>query len=339
MSGMKLVALLHGAGYVGGEVIKLMTSHPSAKLVAATSRAFTNQPIWAAHPHLRGTTDLTFCSFDDLDLDALDAILVTAEHGQGVVAVQRLLERGFAGAIVDLTADFRFERPEQYGTWFGYTHPAPDLLDAFQYGLVEVNAPYPAGTQYIANPGCFATGTSLALYPLGQHLGTFEAHIQALTGASGSGAKPKPTTHFPTRSGNVRAYKVLRHQHQPEMQQVAGPGATLHFVPVSGPWTRGIWGTVQVSLPDGVTEADVANWYQAAYGDKPLVRLWDCLPELRAVVNTPFADLGWVVQDGHLVVGFAIDNLLKGAASQAIQNLNLVLDLPETDGLLRGGAE
>ncbi|GAB5521418.1 MAG: N-acetyl-gamma-glutamyl-phosphate reductase [Rhodothermales bacterium] len=331
---IKQVALLHGAGYVGGEVIKLLTGHPLVELVAATSRAFTHQPVWSAHSHLRGTTDLTFCSFDDLDLDALDAILVTAEHGQGVAAVQKLLDGGFEGAIIDLTADFRFTRADQYEQWFGYTHPAPELLDAFVYGLVEVNAPYPEGTMYVANPGCFATATSLALYPLGQHLGTFDAHIQALTGASGSGAKPKPTTHFPTRSGNVRAYKVLQHQHLPEMQQVAGEGATLHFVPVSGPWTRGIWGTMQVSLPDGITEADVSRWYHAAYIDKPLIRLWDGLPELRTVVNTPFADLGWVVQDGHLVVGFAIDNLMKGAASQAVQNLNLVLGLPETVGLL-----
>jgi N-acetyl-gamma-glutamyl-phosphate reductase len=112
----------------------------------------------------------------------------------------------------------------------------------------------------------------------------------------------------------------------------------LQFVPVSGPWTRGIWGTAQVTLPETITEADVAHWYDQAYGDAPLVRMWPELPELRYAVNMPTCDLGFEIQDGHLVVGFALDNLLKGAASQAIQNLNLVLGLPDTTGLLPTGS-
>ncbi|MEX0746584.1 MAG: Asd/ArgC dimerization domain-containing protein, partial [Rhodothermales bacterium] len=200
-------------------------------------------------------------------------------------------------------------------------------------GLPEVYAPYPDGTRYIANPGCFASGLSLALWPAATNLPTFSASVTALTGASGSGARPKETTHYPTREGNVRAYKVLRHQHLPEVLQVLGEGASVAFIPVSGPWTRGIWGTAQIELPN--EGEDVDSWFHSAYDGKPFIRLWENeLPELRFAVHTPFCDIGWMVQDRHLVIAFAMDNLLKGAASQAVQNLNLLLGLPETTGLL-----
>ncbi len=332
-SSLKHVALLHGAGYAGGELIRLLATHPHVSLDVVTSRTFAGQPVWAAHPALRGQTALVFSDGEDLPLDALDAVFIAAEHGQGARAVAGLLEAGYAGAIVDLSADFRFRDPDVYDRWFGFTHPAPERLSDFAYGLPEVHAPY--ATTYIANPGCFATGLTLALWPLARHLPRLEAAVTALTGASGSGTRPKATTHFPTRDGNVRAYKVLAHQHLPEVLQTLGPNAEVAFVPVSGPWTRGIWGTAHVALPDGFTEADVATWYEDAYAAAPAVRCWPgTLPELRYAVGTPFCDLGWTLRDGHLVVGFALDNLLKGAASQAVQNMNLVLGLPETAGLL-----
>ena len=324
------VGLLHGAGYAGGELIRLLTAHPLVELASVTSRTFADQPVWAAHPHLRGQADLAFSS--EIDACDLDAVLVAAEHGQGAQAVLGLLETGFDGAIVDLSADFRFRDPALYETWFGFSHPAPDLLDQFAYGLPEVVAPYT--TRYVANPGCFATALSLALWALTEHLPDLQASVTALTGASGSGTRPRTTTHFPTRDGNVRAYKVLAHQHLPEVEAVLGKHADVAFTPASGPWTRGIWGTAHIVLPDGVTADDVAGWYQSAYADAPCVRLWPSLPELRYAVHTPYCDLGWSVQGRHLIVGFAIDNLLKGAASQAVQNLNLVLGLPQVTGLV-----
>ena len=239
--GTKQVAVLHAAGYAGRELIRLLLGHPEAVLAAVTSRTFAGQPVWTAHPTLRGQTDLVFTDPAALDVAGLDAVMITAEHGKGGAAVMGLLEAGFDGTIVDLSADCRFDDPGLYDTWFGYTHPAPALLGDFAYGLVEVNAPYPAGTKWVANPGCFASGVGLALWPLAQHLSPLHASVTALTGASGSGAKPKTTTHYPTRDGNVRAYKILAHQHLPEIQQTLGPGAEVAFVPVSGPWTRGIW--------------------------------------------------------------------------------------------------
>lgn len=333
-SATKHIILLHGAGYVGGEIARLLVDHPGVSLDAVTSRTFAGQPVWTPHPALRGETDLSFGTPDDLDLSNVDAVMTAAEHGKGHEDVTWLLDRGFDGAIVDLSADFRYKDPSLYEEWFDYTHPAPELLDEFVYGLPEVNGPYPPNTRLIANPGCFATGLGLSLRPIAQHLSAPEVTVTALTGASGSGATPKSSTHFPTREGNVRAYKVFNHQHLPEVLQAVGGSPDIGFVPVSGPWTRGIWGTIQVSLPNDVDADTVSDWYRSAYGDAPFVRLWAGeLPELRYAVNTPYCDIGWVVDGSRMVAGFAIDNLLKGAASQAVQNLNLLLDLPETLGL------
>ena len=331
----KQVALLHGAGYVGGVLIQLLMTHPGVVLRAVTSRTFAGQPVWQAHPHLRGQTGLTFTDPEDLNLSGIEALLVASEHGQSAHEIPALLDAGFDGQIVDLSADFRYADPALYETWFEYTHPAPGLIDAFVYGIPEINGPYDADQQFVANPGCYATGITCALWPLAQLDRPIQASVTALTGASGSGARPSPATHFPTRDGNVRAYKVLAHQHTPEIQQTLGEHVDLAFAPASGPWTRGIWGTAHITLPESADDDTVAGWFSDAYADAACVRLWPGqLPELRAAVRTPFCDVGWTVHGQHLVVGFAIDNLLKGAASQAVQNLNLLLGLPETAGLL-----
>ena len=331
------IALLHGAGYVGGELIRLLAGHPDVTPAAVTSRTFAGKPVHAAHPSLRGQVDQSFMAPDAVDVDAMDAVVVAAEHGQSRRVIPMLREAGFDGPIVDLSRDFRFADPGTYTTppLDDGAHPAPELLTKAVYGLPELNAPYPAETQLIANPGCYATALTLALAPLAAQDVPFTASITALTGASGSGASPSAATHFPSRDGNVRAYKVLGHQHTPEVTQSLGEHVQVDFVPTSGPWTRGIWGTAHVTWPKPVEAETVAQWYQAHYGDAPFVRCApDQLPELHWAVQTPFCDLGWQVQENTLVVGFAIDNLLKGAASQAVQNLNLLLGLPETAGLI-----
>ena len=326
------VGILHGAGYGGGELLRLLLAHPNVRIAGATSRTFAGQPVWTSHAHLRGQTDLTFA--DSLDLQGVDAVVIAAEHGQAAAAVARLDQAGFGGAIVDLSADFRFSDPSVYHERFGTAHPLPDRLGDFFYRIPEISGDPPAGCRAIANPGCFATAITAALWPLAQHLDLVDAHVTALTGASGSGARPSTGTHFPTRDGNVRGYKVLGHQHVPEVEATLGDRARVHFVPASGPWTRGIWGTAHVALPDGVDQATVRGWFDDAYPSGGLIRVWDGLPELRYSVGTPFCDVGVVVNRGVAVVGFALDNLMKGAASQAIQNLNTLLGLGHTTGLL-----
>jgi N-acetyl-gamma-glutamyl-phosphate reductase len=326
------VGILHGAGYVGREVIGLVLRHPGLRLVAVTSSTFAGQPLWVSHPSLRGVTDLRFS--DVLD-ESVDALFVTAGHGQSASAIGKARDEGFDGVIVDLSADFRYPDVASYERWIGAQHTRPDLLPGAIYSLPEITGDLPSDARLIANPGCFATAQALALWPLSNNLPDSPVAVTALTGASGSGATPKPGTHFPDRDGNLKAYKVFEHQHAAEISQLFPPGFDFSFVPVSGPWTRGIWGTAQVVVPAGTTADDVASWYRQAYGEAPLIRLSPgTLPEMLHVVNTPFADLGWVLSDRHLVVGFSIDNLMKGAASQAIQNLNLALGLPAEAGLL-----
>ena len=334
MSRKHRVALLHGAGYAGGELIRILLNHPSLSLQAATSRSFAGNPIWHAHPHLKGQTDLVFSDPKDVNPHEFEGLLVSGEHGQSASLLAGIIRDGYEGCAVDLSADFRLKTAEDYLKWYKFDHPHPDLLDQFVYGMPEIRSPYPTGTRFIANPGCFATGIGLSIWPLSLHLPPTNLAITALTGASGSGARPKATTHYPTRDGNVRAYKVLSHQHLGEINYAQRHTHTLSFVPVSGPWTRGIWGTVQAALPSSVSESDVHNWYHTAYDAHSLVRLWpNALPELRVAARTPFADIGWIIKDHQLVVGFAIDNLLKGAASQAVQNLNILFGLPDTLGL------
>ena len=344
-------AVLHGAGYAGGELLALLLAHPLADPVAVTSRSQAGRPVWATHARLRSQTDLAYSAPDDLDPGAVDVAFVCAEHGQGAAAVQALRRSGFGGLVVDLSADHRLGSVETYERVYGLVHPDPDALRAAVYGLAEVHRERLAGLgdgpAVVANPGCFASGVALALWPLAGALGAFHAHVTALTGASGSGARPSATTHYPTRDGNVRAYKPLAHRHLAEVDETlaaavpagAGGRPVVHFVPASGPWTRGIWGTAHVALPDGVGRPEVDRAFAAAYAESPLVRASPgALPELLPVVGTPFFDVGWVVQDRHLVIGFALDNLLKGAASQAVQALNLVRGWPEALGLLPGVA-
>ena len=333
------IAVLHGAGYVGGELIRLLHAHPLMHLGSVTSRTFAGEPVHVAHPVLRGQVDLSFTAPDDLNLSAVDALVIAAEHGQSMHLVPEILASGYDGPIVDLSADFRLSDAETYAEWYGQAHAAPELLDQFAYGLPEQIPSNVAAAKHVANPGCYATGLSLAVAPLAAQGKPLDLHVTACTGASGSGATPSAATHFPDRDGNVRAYSVLGHRHLAEVAQVVGPDVDVSFVPVSGPWTRGIWGTVQGRWPEPLSLDAVTHWYADAYADADCVRLSPgALPELRPVAGTPFADLGWQVDGRRLVVGFALDNLLKGAASQAVQNLNRTLGVPDAAGLLPGHA-
>ncbi|MBL7978769.1 MAG: N-acetyl-gamma-glutamyl-phosphate reductase [Bacteroidetes Order II. Incertae sedis bacterium] len=325
-------AVLHGGGYVGMWMIELLLRHPEVSLKWVTSRSGAGRPIHSVHPTLFGKTDLLFSAPEAVDYNELDVVFITAEHKQGVYVVMNLLEKGYNGKIIDLSADFRFQNASLYSTWFGYEHPAPDVLPLFQYGLVEIYEAQIRESRYVANPGCFATALNLALYPLSRSLPETHFHITAMTGASGSGNKASAGTHFPNRSGNVRTYKVLNHQHQPEILQTCGVETMFSFVPVSGPWTYGIWASIQFSAE--VTKKQLDEWYLEAYGNQPGIRLWPSLPELLPVVGTPFCDLGTAAGKREGVVVVAIDNLWKGASSQAIQNMNLMTGLPVMKGLL-----
>jgi len=327
------IAILHGAGYVGKELIRLVLQHAHLELQAVSSRSQKGKQLWQVHPELLGLSDLHFS--EDVDFSNIDAVFVAAEHGKSMSVISELIQDGFKGQIIDMSADFRLRDTKVYKKVYGQEHVAKEINDSFVYGLTEVNRSSIANSQWVGNPGCFATAISLALFPLAEKMGNGlikkDIMISAITGASGSGAQASATTHFPTRDGNIRAYKVLEHRHQAEVNQILGGSDSIRFLPISGPWVRGIWGNAQLAFEGH----DPKTLFDEAYSEEHFVRVHHGnMPEMRWSQQTPFADIGWVQSGDRLVVGFAIDNLMKGAASQAIQNLNVMLGLDERTGLI-----
>lgn len=331
---MKKVVVYNAAGYVGMQLLVAVARHPRLQLLAATSRSFAGQPLAAADPRYAGLLDGHFVAPEQAPIADADAVLLAAEHGQAEAIVARLLDGGYNGVIVDLSADFRLRNADDYPRYYGREHGRPDLLARFRYGLVDLANTDADHGRLIANPGCFATGVQLALWPLTQLGLPLSVALCALTGATGSGAQPSAITHYPTRDSNVRAYKVYQHQHEGEILQTLGSDVDLSFVPLSGPWSAGIFGLAQLPLPSGESAQSIAALYRQAFAARPLVRLHEgTLPELRHAAGGPCIDIGWLIRGERLAIGFALDNLLKGAATQAIENLNLALGYAQAEGI------
>ncbi|OGS36286.1 MAG: N-acetyl-gamma-glutamyl-phosphate reductase [Elusimicrobia bacterium RIFOXYD12_FULL_66_9] len=338
---MLRVGIEGGAGFTGGELIRLLLAHPKVEIAAATSATFPGQPVFLAHPNLRGRTSLSFTR--KLDYAKLDCLFLAGGHGDAMNNVPAILaETGTRLRIIDLSGDFRLRDEALYPVWYTRKHKAPALLKKFAYGLVELNRAEIGKARLIANPGCFATATALALGPLAQGGVSGVVSVTAITGSSGSGAAPTSITHHPTRHANLKAYKPFTHQHIPEIEQIlerlAGKKALrLSLVPISGPFSRGIYAVCQVDLPKGWTAERVKDLYAAAYKGSSFVRLVPEPPSLNAVNGSNHCDVFVTVQDGRICVISAIDNLVKGASGQAIQNLNVMMGWDEDIGLEAAG--
>ncbi|MHC5010755.1 MAG: N-acetyl-gamma-glutamyl-phosphate reductase [Planctomycetota bacterium] len=335
-------AILGGTGYGGMELLRLLLSHPGAEVTVVTSRT-EEGAVGDRHPHLRGFTDLRFTRETPEVLDRLaasnDLLFQAKPHGVSARETPALLAANPALKVIDLSGDFRLKDASLYETWYGFAHPRPDLLAEAVYGLPECGGRAEvADARLVANPGCHAAATLLALWPLvrGGALGG-RAAVTSVTGSSGSGAVAKPGTHHPERFSNFKAYRPLHHQHLPEVLQALGDGTEVDFVPCSAPLSRGIYVTAFAPVGDRRGE-DVAALFAAAYRDEPFVRLREDPPELRAVAGTNMADVSVTIRAGTAVVNVAIDNLGKGMAGTAVQNLNLLFGLDETTGLAFPGA-
>lgn len=304
------VALAGASGYTGMEVLRIAISHPGISITELYGASSAGKSIQSLVPAFAGFYDLEIRDIATLTGTTADAVILALPHGESKALVDALLSNGYKGKIVDIGSDHRADCRAIYG-----------LVEAFRESI--------EGADFVANPGCFATAIQLGVKPLSDAGLVDQVFVTGVTGSSGSGATPSATTHSSTRIGNLKAYKVFEHQHLDEIRHTVG--VPVHFVPVSGPFVRGIWITIQATLTQ---EADVDAIFANAYASSPMVRLRQGLPELKPVVGTNFADIGWVVQGNHVVIGVAIDNLGKGAAGQALQNLNLMLGLPETTGLL-----
>jgi N-acetyl-gamma-glutamyl-phosphate reductase len=323
-------ALILGAsGYGGGELLRWLSGHPAVKSLRGTARSHAGKPFWAQHPNLRGLVDGLFEAAPDwaaLAQSPAPVLFSALPHGElgrlwpeleAASQTHGLLDRL---TVIDLSVDFRLD-------------------PAWTYGLAEWHPSRLAGAKRIANPGCFATALQLALLPLAAWKPAFVA-VTAATGSSGSGAAPSDTTHHPTRATDFRAYKVLHHQHEAEvLRTLAAEGweAPLSFVPQSAPMVRGIFATAQFPLPAGLDAATLKAHFEAFYRDRFFVRMVEGSPRVAATTGSAFADIAVAAHHGHGVVMVALDNLGKGMATQAVQNLNLSLGLPEWTGLLHPG--
>jgi N-acetyl-gamma-glutamyl-phosphate reductase len=343
MSRRRTVAIVGGSGYGGAECLRWLLPHPGFEVVAATSRRHAGRPVAEVHGNLLGFTDLRFSDTAAADLAlGVDALVLALPHGEPLHQVPAILAVDETVRIVDLSGDFRLSDPEVYRRFYGRPHLAAELLDTFAYGLTETNRAAIDAARRIANPGCFATGAALALAPLAE-AGLLDADVvvSAATGSSGSGVDAKSTTHHPERTGDFRAYRVLRHQHAPEIEaELARRGASdarIRMVPHSAPLARGIFTTAVARLPDGAPEERVREIYERCCSEEPFLRLREGTPRLAEVAGTNFCDLAVHVDDGTVVVLSAIDNLGKGMAGQAVQNLNRLFGYEETEGLLVPG--
>ena len=345
MSAPIQTVVLGGTGYVGGELLRLLTAHPSFELAAAVSESKAGEPIGETFGHLsQHYRDATFVSHDAWP-DALEAggklaLFAAGPHGASAGMIAAALDKAESKGIevhcVDASADFRFKTLEEYEAVYGSGHGAPDLLAQFASGVPELAGQ--TDTPHIGNPGCFATAVQLAIVPLlRDSLVDGGLFVTGITGSTGSGKSPKPGTHHPERHSNLYAYKPLAHRHAPEIVHHAtlasGHTPALHFVPHSGPFARGIHVTVHANAASGVDQQALDSAFDKAYGDAPFVSYVDGAPKLKDVVASNYCRVGATVKDDALVVMCVIDNLVKGASGGAIQWMNRLWSLPETAGL------
>jgi len=320
------VGIAGGAGYTGGELIRLLINHPNVELSFVHSKSNAGNPVYKVHQDLIGETDLKFTN--ELN-NNIDVLFLCVGHGE---AKKFLDETNIDDTIriIDLSQDFRLHQKSAIAN------------RQFVYGLPELNKAEIKKSQYLANPGCFATATLLALAPMVKSgLLSGRIIVDAKTGSSGSGAKPAANTHHPQRMNSFYAYKPFIHQHVPEIEQhlhaVGRFGHELVFMTHSLPVARGIFASCYLETTAQVSNEDLQNLYRHFYESSFFVRLVDGSPDINWVKNTNFCDIAAHSNGKQIVVFSAIDNLVKGAAGQAVQNMNLMFGLDETKGLIFSG--
>jgi N-acetyl-gamma-glutamyl-phosphate reductase len=313
----RTVVIAGATGYAGAELVRLLARHPYARVAAAlSSESF---------------------SLDALLASEADVVFLATPNEVSADVTPELLAHG--KRVIDLSGAFRLGEPALYPTWYGFAHPSPELLGEAVYGLTEWCNGELSQARLVANPGCYPTSVLLALRPLTYLIDRAQPVIvDAKSGVTGAGKKSDLAYSFSELFGNFKAYGVGHHKHEPEIRQGLhlGDKATLVFVPQLLPIARGIFTTMHVGFTNPVSADELRAAYADAYADAPLVRIKLALPELKDVVNTPYADIGFTLLQGgrRAVIVSAIDNLLKGAASQAVQNFNRMCGFAETEGLL-----
>ena len=332
------VAIYGGSGYGGSELLRILLFHPNVELVFVTANEHAGKPVGEVHRNLNGLTQLSFVTAPE-SIDNLDCVFLALPHGQAMDIVPRL-----PGEIkaIDLSGDFRLRDQAIFEKHYKQTHTAMQAQAQFVYGLTETNREAIRDARLIANPGCFATATLLGLAPLVAN-GALSGRVivDAKTGSSGSGAKAAANTHHPQRMNSFYAYKPFTHQHVPEIEQelehVGDWTNELVFMTHSLPVSRGIFASIYVESKRDLSEDELRAMFAEYYHESFFVRLVNGSPDINWVKTTNFCDIGFAARGKQIVVFSAIDNLVKGAAGQAVQNMNLMFGLDEKTGLMLVG--
>ncbi|MBX7137121.1 MAG: N-acetyl-gamma-glutamyl-phosphate reductase [Oligoflexia bacterium] len=326
------VAVVGGSGYVGLELLRLLASHPEVRLTAVTSRQYAGKPIGEVHPALSRLVDLSFSGLERIPADT-DLIFVAVPHTEAMGLIADLYKSTEA-KFVDLSSDFRLS-PDQFARIYAKPHAAPELCAAAVYGVPELRREAIRSARLVANPGCFANCISLGLLPLakaGRISDTVK--VTAITGSSGSGITPTAKTHHPERTESMSAYSVLEHRHVPEIEATlaaaSGERLKLELVPVSGPFSRGIFASSFVQLR---SEESILPLYAAFAEENRFIRIRQTSPRVVDVRGSNFCDIAIKQIGSTAVVLSSLDNLVKGASGNAVQCMNLMCGLDESCGL------
>ncbi len=338
---MLKVGIVGASGYTGGETLRILLRHPQVEVVQATSESNAGHYVHTIHPNLRRQSQLKFTSLNDLK--PCDVLFLCLPHGSAMRRIGQL--EGLARTIIDLSADFRLRNPDDYQMWYGHPHEAPQYLERFVYGIPELHRKAISQAKLITGAGCLATASILGLMPVFKHdvISRREIVIEVKVGSSAAGDTPNLSTHHPERSGAVRSFQPTGHRHTAEIIQelTFGHSLTVHFSATAIEAVRGVLATCHVFLKDAVEEKDLWKVYRAEYGDEPFVRIVKDrqgiyrYPEPKILSGTNFCDVGFEKdpRGPRLVVMAALDNLVKGAAGNGVQAMNLACGLLETAGL------
>jgi len=340
------VGIIGGSGYVGGELLRLLLLHQQVEVTSVISRKNAGEYVFAVHPNLRGATQLKFLPLDfSVIAKNCDLVFMATPHGSSVNLVPKLLEMGLR--VIDMSADFRLKNPVGYVKWYGWEHTHPELLEEAVYGSTELHRQEIKNARLIACPGCMAIATILGLAPMvkAEVIEKDRIVVDAKIGSSGAGSNPSLASHHPERFGGVRPYKTVGHRHIAEIEQelnlLANGPVTISFSPHAVNIVRGILSTIHVFLTKPLATKEIWKMFRSYYQEEPFVRLVRYkkgpyrLPDPKVVMGTNFCDIGFEL-DPHanrLVILSAVDNIMKGAAGQGVQCLNVILGVDEKTGL------
>lgn len=328
------VAVVGAAGYIGGELLRLLVGHPEVEVVAAVSSRFPGKRVDGVHPNLRSATDLLFCSADDVD--QYDTVFLAPPHRFAMTQIDRWI--GHTKQVIDLTGDFRLDNPEVFQRYYGTEHTAPHLLGEFVPGIPELHRESLRSADLVSVPGCMAVAGVLALYPVRDMIEP-NARLDARTGSSGSGATAGEANLHAVRSGAMRVFAPTGHRHEAEISRHVGVPVTMTATGVEA--VRGVQTICHVTPKPGVDRSAVRRAFREQYHDEPFVRLVAQqrgtyrYPEPKILSGSNFCDVGYACDEdtGRLVTIAALDNLMKGGAGNAVQCLNIRMGWPETLGL------